>query len=87
MAAAGSIPVASGGAIASGSPIRPFRTTTKCPAGSARTARRIVNGSGTAPQSRKPATPAGSVSIGIAPPRSSAFTCEAKRRPPSATAR
>ena len=67
-----------------GSSIRPSRTSRKCPAGRARTALRMVNGSGTDPQRRKPATPAGSVSREIAPPRSSAFTCEAKRRLPPA---
>ncbi len=81
-AAAGSIGAGSAISKGTGSSTRPSRTRRKFPAGSARTARRMVNGSGTDPQRRKPATPAGSTSRETAPPASSAFTCEAKRRHP-----
>ncbi len=62
-----------------GSPTTPSRTVSRCPAGSARIDLRIVQGSGTLPQSRKPTRPAGSTSI-EAPPASSARTCEANRK-------
>ncbi|HEV7786647.1 MAG TPA: asparagine synthase (glutamine-hydrolyzing) [Thermoanaerobaculia bacterium] len=44
-----------------------------------RTARRMVSGSGTEPQSRKPTRPPGSTAEGMAPPASSALSWEAKR--------